>query len=123
LPNLGKELDKVCQDVYEGRGFSIVRGLEPEDYELEDLTVIYLGISSYVAERRGKQDQRGSMLSGSFHSRGGVRCIRAMNEANGMTIQFTSSSEVIRQTTSTARTRLVVFLITVLIIYLAKCES
>ncbi|KAK3934286.1 putative taurine catabolism dioxygenase TauD [Diplogelasinospora grovesii] len=62
LPKLGKELDKVCQDVYEGRGFSIVRGLKPEDYELEDLTVIYLGISSYVAERRGKQDQRGSML-------------------------------------------------------------
>ncbi|KAI1455336.1 Clavaminate synthase-like protein [Annulohypoxylon moriforme] len=62
LPNLGIHLDQICQDVYHGRGFSIVRGLDPEAYSLEDLTIIYLGISSYVAERRGKQDQRGSML-------------------------------------------------------------
>jgi hypothetical protein len=63
LPNLGKKLDAVCADIYEGRGFAIVRGLEPDAYPLEDLTVVYLGVSSYVGERRGKQDQRGSMLS------------------------------------------------------------
>jgi hypothetical protein len=54
---------KVRNDVYEGRGFGIVRGLDPDAYPLEDLTVVYLGISSYIGERRGKQDQRGSMLS------------------------------------------------------------
>jgi hypothetical protein len=62
LPTLGQRLEKVRDDIYEGRGFSIIRGLEPNDFSVEDFTVIYLGITSYVAERRGKQDQRGSML-------------------------------------------------------------
>lgn len=63
LPKLGVVLDKICSDVYEGRGFGIVRGLDPDAFSIEDLTVVYLGISSYIGERRGKQDQRGSMLS------------------------------------------------------------
>ncbi|KAK3682996.1 hypothetical protein B0T22DRAFT_472373 [Podospora appendiculata] len=62
LPKLGKALEKICNDVYDGRGFAIVRGLNPDDYELPDLTIVYLGLSSYIAQRRGKQDQRGSML-------------------------------------------------------------
>ncbi|KAK3349051.1 hypothetical protein B0T25DRAFT_233231 [Lasiosphaeria hispida] len=62
LPTLGKHLDTMCADIYTGRGFGIVRGLNPSDYPLEDLTAIYLGISSYIAQVRGKQDQRGSML-------------------------------------------------------------
>ncbi|KAF8846804.1 Clavaminate synthase-like protein [Acephala macrosclerotiorum] len=62
LPNLGKQLDKTCEDVYDGRGFAIIRGLDPDVFSTEDLTVVYLGMSSYVGERRGKQDQRGSML-------------------------------------------------------------
>jgi len=52
----------MCDDLYNGRGFGIVRGLNPDDYELGDLTILYLGISSYIAQVRGKQDQRGSML-------------------------------------------------------------
>ena len=63
LPNLSKQLKKLTEDVYEGRGFAIIRGLDPDAYSLEDFTVVYLGITSHVAERRGKQDQRGSMLS------------------------------------------------------------
>lgn len=63
LPSLGKNLANVRNDVYGGRGFAIVRGLDPDAYTMEDLTVVYLGISSYIGERRGKQDQRGSMLS------------------------------------------------------------
>ncbi|KAK0644660.1 hypothetical protein B0T16DRAFT_460692 [Cercophora newfieldiana] len=62
LPNLSKHLLAMCSDIYEGKGFGIVRGLNPDDYPLHDLTSIYLGISSYIAETRGKQDQRGSML-------------------------------------------------------------
>jgi hypothetical protein len=63
LPTLEQRLEKVRDDIYEGRGFSIIRGLEPNNFSVEDFTVIYLGITSYIAERRGKQDQRGSMLS------------------------------------------------------------
>ncbi|KAK5654756.1 hypothetical protein OQA88_7081 [Cercophora sp. LCS_1] len=62
LPTLGRRLEAICNDVYYGKGFGIVRGLDPDDYELSDLTVLYLGISSYIAQTRGKQDQRGSML-------------------------------------------------------------
>ncbi|KAI9660053.1 MAG: hypothetical protein M1821_001405 [Bathelium mastoideum] len=62
LPNLGKNLENLRDQVYEGRGLAIVRGLEQEKYSATDLIVVYLGISSYIAERRGKQDQRGSML-------------------------------------------------------------
>jgi len=57
------KLSNLCADVYEGRGFAILRGLDPDAYSVEDLTVVYLGVSSYIGERRGKQDQRGSMLS------------------------------------------------------------
>lgn len=63
LPVLGEKLVNARNDVYKGRGFAIVRGLDPDTYAMEDLTVVYLGITSYVGERRGKQDQRGSMLS------------------------------------------------------------
>ncbi|OTB14990.1 hypothetical protein K445DRAFT_12270 [Daldinia sp. EC12] len=62
LPTLGTHLDKLCEDVYSGRGFVIVRGLDPDAFSNEDMTIIYLGVSSYIAERRGKQDHRGSML-------------------------------------------------------------
>ncbi|KAK0732899.1 hypothetical protein B0T26DRAFT_294 [Lasiosphaeria miniovina] len=62
LPNLGKRLDAICHDIYDGKGFAVVRGLNPDDYDVADLTIVYLGISSYVAGRRGRQDQRGSML-------------------------------------------------------------
>ncbi|KAK1753878.1 putative taurine catabolism dioxygenase TauD [Echria macrotheca] len=62
LPNLGRRLTAMRDDIYAGRGFGIVRGLDPDEYELGDLTILYLGISSYIAQVRGKQDQRGSML-------------------------------------------------------------
>jgi hypothetical protein len=40
-----------------------VRGLDPDAFSVDDLTTIYLGVSSYIGEGRGKQDQRGSKLS------------------------------------------------------------
>ncbi|KAL9096765.1 MAG: hypothetical protein Q9165_001253 [Trypethelium subeluteriae] len=62
LPNLGQQLEELRDQVYRGRGLAIVRGLEPQKYSATDLVVVYLGISSYIAERRGKQDQQGSTL-------------------------------------------------------------
>ena len=63
LPTLGKTLERAAEDIYNGRGFVIVRGLDPDTLSTEDCTTIYLGLSSYIAERRGMQDQRGTMLS------------------------------------------------------------
>jgi hypothetical protein len=30
LPELSKKLDAICQDVYKGKGFDVLRGLDPE---------------------------------------------------------------------------------------------
>jgi hypothetical protein len=63
LPDLGKRLVQLQDLIYDGPGFVIVRGLKLEAYGDVDIAVIFLGVSSYIAERRGKQDRRGSMLS------------------------------------------------------------
>ena len=68
LPTLAKQLDQKCEEVYNGRGFAIIRGLDPDAFSIEDLTVVYLGISSYIGERRGRQDRRGSVLSKKGHA-------------------------------------------------------
>jgi hypothetical protein len=62
LPNLEKRLDIICAEIYEGRGFVIIRGLDPDAFTIEDMTMAFLGLTSHIGERRGKQDQRGSML-------------------------------------------------------------
>jgi hypothetical protein len=62
LPMLGEKLDHICLDIYEGKGFSLIRGLDPEDHSTVDLTMIYLGIQSYIANRCGQQDENGNML-------------------------------------------------------------
>lgn len=63
LPSLASLLLKTCDDIYQGRGFAVIRGLNPNEYTPEDFAVIFLGISGYIAERRGKQDRRGTMMS------------------------------------------------------------
>ena len=49
--------------VHNGCGFVVVRGLEPKSYSREDNVIIYLGVSSYIGERRGRQNVAGSKLS------------------------------------------------------------
>jgi hypothetical protein len=50
-------------DLYQGKGFFNIRGLDPRKYSAEDNVLVFLGISSYVAEQRAKQDSYGYMLS------------------------------------------------------------
>jgi len=63
LPNLGPKLEKLGSDIYNGRGFCLVRGLDVSKYSVEDLTMIWLGMQSYIAEQQGRQDKNGNMLS------------------------------------------------------------
>jgi hypothetical protein len=63
LPKLGNHLDKLAVDLHNGKGFFIIRGLDPQDYSAGDNVLVLLGISSYIAPRRGRQDQIGNMLS------------------------------------------------------------
>ncbi|EXA53721.1 hypothetical protein FOVG_01437 [Fusarium oxysporum f. sp. pisi HDV247] len=62
LPTLGPQLDRIRRDVHQGKGFGVIRGLDPQTYSVEDLTVLYLGIQSYIANRHGRQDRKGNML-------------------------------------------------------------
>ncbi|KAK7425641.1 hypothetical protein QQZ08_007857 [Neonectria magnoliae] len=62
LPTLGPRLDQIRRDVHDGKGFGVIRGLDPQKYSVEDLTVLYLGIQSYIANRHGRQDKKGNML-------------------------------------------------------------
>ncbi|KAJ4290700.1 hypothetical protein N0V88_006448 [Collariella sp. IMI 366227] len=62
LPTLGQKLRELSQDVHHGKGFCVIRGLNPASYSVEDLTLVYLGVQSYIAEQRGRQDRNGNML-------------------------------------------------------------
>ncbi|GKT48341.1 TBC domain-containing protein C1778.09 [Colletotrichum spaethianum] len=67
LPILGAALGRVARDIHCGKGFAVVRGLDPQKHSVEDLTVLYLGIQGYIANQRGRQDKKGNML-GTRHS-------------------------------------------------------
>ncbi|TEA13953.1 Taurine hydroxylase-like protein SAT17 [Colletotrichum sidae] len=62
LPSLGATLDRVAEDIHSGKGFAVVRGIDPQEHTIEDLTVLYLGIQGYIANQRGRQDKKGNML-------------------------------------------------------------
>ncbi|KAI2470017.1 Clavaminate synthase-like protein [Annulohypoxylon bovei var. microspora] len=62
LPTLGSKLEELSQDIYNGKGLCVVRGINPDDYSVEDQTIIWLGIQAYIADRRGCQDHHGNML-------------------------------------------------------------
>ncbi|KAJ3541802.1 hypothetical protein NM208_g4434 [Fusarium decemcellulare] len=53
---LHDRLRKISHDVYEGRGFGVLRGLRPEIFTEEENVLVYGGISSHVAPERGFQD-------------------------------------------------------------------
>ncbi|KAK2023411.1 TfdA family taurine catabolism dioxygenase TauD [Colletotrichum zoysiae] len=62
LPTLGATLDRIASDVHHGKGFAVVRGIDPQKHSVEDLTVLYLGIQGYIANQHGRQDKKGNML-------------------------------------------------------------
>ncbi|KAM0819487.1 hypothetical protein AB5N19_05303 [Seiridium cardinale] len=62
LPTLGPILRDLGLAIYIGRGFVVVRGINPKNFCVEDLTMVWLGVQSYIADQRGCQDHRGNML-------------------------------------------------------------
>lgn len=62
LPRFGNKLRCLSEEVHAGRGFFVLRGLDPADFTREENVILYLGISSYVAEERGRQSHDGSLL-------------------------------------------------------------
>jgi hypothetical protein len=62
LPTLGPRLDELRRRIYNGNGFCLIRGLNPKSYSREDNVIIYLGISSYFGQERGRQYQNGRLM-------------------------------------------------------------
>ncbi|KAM0418880.1 hypothetical protein ACHAPT_012145 [Fusarium lateritium] len=62
LPNLGPKLDEVSATIHDGTGFSVLRGLDPNKYSILDNVLVYLEVTSYIADLRGCQDYDGRML-------------------------------------------------------------
>ena len=58
LPDpLAKRLDDISEECYQGRGFCVLRGLEPAKYTDEENVILYAGISSHIASERGFLDR------------------------------------------------------------------
>ncbi|KAG4442198.1 hypothetical protein IFR05_002308 [Cadophora sp. M221] len=62
LPTLGNELKTLARVLTDGVGFFRIHGLDSERYSSETNVIIYLGISSYIGAKRGRQDEYGNML-------------------------------------------------------------
>ncbi|KAI1131700.1 Clavaminate synthase-like protein [Nemania abortiva] len=63
LPNLSKVLFSLASDLHFGLGFFALRGLDAARYSREDNVLIFLGVSSYVGEQHGKQDDSGHIFA------------------------------------------------------------
>jgi hypothetical protein len=66
LPTLGDKLKALAKELTSGVGFFHIRGLDPTKYPNGTNVVLYLGISTYIGERRGRQDELGNMLRASL---------------------------------------------------------
>lgn len=63
LPILAAKLKSIAHQLHFGLGCILLRGLDPKKYTSTDNLLIYLGITSHIAEDRGRQDSDGNMLS------------------------------------------------------------
>jgi hypothetical protein len=55
LPKLHSKLRDISNEVHNGHGFKVVRGVPVDEYSRKDNIIIYAGISSHVASERGRQ--------------------------------------------------------------------
>jgi hypothetical protein len=62
---LQEKLQELSLQLHDTLGFFVLRGLDPNEYSPEDNIILFLGLSSYIGEKRGRQDDAGNMLSSS----------------------------------------------------------
>lgn len=58
LPNLHDELRRLSDELHNGHGFFVIRGLRVDEHTREENVIIYAGLSSHIAPLRGCQDRR-----------------------------------------------------------------
>jgi hypothetical protein len=62
LPTLGLCLEALSAELHNGKGFFVLRGLDSLAYSPEDTAILFLGIASYIGERKGKQTDNSNMF-------------------------------------------------------------
>jgi len=62
LPSLQYPFTTLALELHYGKGFFIIRGLDPARYNPEENLLLFLGISSYIGDTRGRQDDMGNMI-------------------------------------------------------------
>ncbi|KAF2854731.1 Clavaminate synthase-like protein [Plenodomus tracheiphilus IPT5] len=58
LPKLHSKLREISNEIHNGFGFKVVRGLPVSTHSREDIFAIYGGIASHIAPIRGRQDHQ-----------------------------------------------------------------
>ncbi|KAI0390168.1 TfdA family taurine catabolism dioxygenase TauD [Xylariaceae sp. FL0594] len=58
LPTLHDELRRLSGELHNGHGFFVLRGLQVDKYTRLENIIIYAGVSTHVAPRRGRQDHK-----------------------------------------------------------------
>ncbi|EME86378.1 uncharacterized protein MYCFIDRAFT_89106 [Pseudocercospora fijiensis CIRAD86] len=58
LPQLHHALREISNEIHNGRGFKVLRGLPFAKHTREENVIIYAGVSSHVASIRGRQDHQ-----------------------------------------------------------------
>ncbi|KAI8263161.1 hypothetical protein K4K53_009608 [Colletotrichum sp. SAR 10_77] len=58
LPKLHSELRKLSDELHNGHGFFVIRGLRVDEHTREENIIIYAGLSSHIAPQRGRQDRQ-----------------------------------------------------------------
>ncbi|KAI1344191.1 TfdA family taurine catabolism dioxygenase TauD [Xylariaceae sp. FL0016] len=58
LPALHGELRRLSDELHNGHGFFVIRGLKVDEHSREENVIIYAGISSHIALMRGRQDYK-----------------------------------------------------------------
>ena len=84
LPTLGDKLKTLAKELTSGVGFFLIRGLDPQLYSNETNIVLYLGISAYIGEKRGRQDERGNMLRASLMEMRYARTTLVLPQCEGL---------------------------------------
>lgn len=58
LPELHNKLREISNEIHNGFGFKVVRGLPVDSHTREDIITIYAGLSSHIGPIRGRQDNQ-----------------------------------------------------------------
>ncbi|KAK6815129.1 Taurine catabolism dioxygenase TauD TfdA family protein [Aspergillus parasiticus SU-1] len=58
LPTLRPTLRSLSNEIHNGRGFFVLRGLDIDRYTREENIIIYAGVSSHIGSIRGRQEDR-----------------------------------------------------------------